>query len=152
MTTILFVCTGNLCRSPMAEGLLRKRFADEGLGEEYQVMSAGVRAVDGNNASGNAIIAMAERYIDITEHIAHTITAEDMARADLVLTMSERQKDILLQTWPQYAWKVHLLSEVVGKRQSIRDPYGSSLDKYVACADTLSRYIDEGIEQILQLV
>ena len=61
MSTILFVCTGNLCRSPMAAGLLRKRLAEEGLDARHQVLSAGVWAVDGRPPSENAIAVMAER-------------------------------------------------------------------------------------------
>ena len=152
MSTILFVCTGNLCRSPMAAGLLRKRLAKDGLDAHHRVLSTGVWAVDGEPASENAIAVMAERGIDITDHIAHTITADDMAEADLVLAMSKEHERMIQITWPQYDWKVHRLSEMVGKRRDVRDPYGGPIEEYRACANILSDYIDRGFDRILELL
>jgi protein-tyrosine-phosphatase len=152
MSVILFVCTGNLCRSPMAVGLLRQRLAEEGLDTSHRVASAGTWAVDGYPASDYAIAAMAERGIDITDHIAHTITASDVAESDLILVMSQEHEQVIRNTWRQYTWKVHRLSEMVGKRRDIPDPYGAPIEEYRACADTLADYIDQGFERILALV
>ncbi len=149
MSVILLVCTGNLCRSPMAVGLLRQRLAARGLDSRYQVRSAGVWAVDGEPASRNAVTVMAERGADISDHIAHTVTAADMAEADLILVMSREHADALKTTWPQYGWKIHRLSEMSGKRKDIRDPYQGPIEDYRACADTLTEYIDRGLEEIL---
>jgi protein-tyrosine-phosphatase len=151
MSVILFVCTGNLCRSPMATGLLRHRLAEKGLDTRYQVISAGVWAVDGNPASENAVTVMAERGIDISDHIAHTITADDIAGADLILVMSREHEQIIRNTWPQYKWKIHRLSEMAGKRQDITDPYTGSLQEYRNCADTIADYIDRGLKKITDL-
>jgi protein-tyrosine-phosphatase len=151
MTTILFVCTGNLCRSPMAEGLFRQRLVEEGLEADYQVSSAGVWAVDGRPASEHAIAVMAERSIDITGHVAHTLNADDVAEADLILAMSREHVQMIRYTWPQYAWKTHRLSEMAGKRKDVQDPYGDPIEDYRACADTLADYLDRGFERILQL-
>ena len=151
MSVILIVCTGNLCRSPMAEGLLRQRLSEEGLDAEYQVRSAGVWAVDDNPASAHAVKVMAEQGIDITDHIAHTITANDVAEAELILVMAREHAQVIQNTWPQYGWKVHRLSEMVDKRRDVRDPYGGSLREYRACADTLAEYVDGGIQRILEL-
>jgi protein-tyrosine phosphatase len=151
MSVILFVCTGNICRSPMAVGLLRQRLSQEGLASQFKVFSAGVWALDNHPASDKAIAVMAERGIDINDHIAHTITYDDIAEAELILVMSREHADVIRNTWPQYAWKVHRLSEMVGKRKDIQDPYGSTVTAYRACADTLSTYIEEGLERILEL-
>ncbi|MGD9145067.1 MAG: low molecular weight protein arginine phosphatase [Anaerolineae bacterium] len=151
MSMILMVCTGNLCRSPMAEGLLRQRLSEEGLDTDYRVLSAGVWAVDDNPASANAIAVMAERGIDIADHIAHTITANDVAEADLILVMAREHAQVIQNTWPQYGWKVHRLSKMAGKRKDIRDPYGGSIGEYRACADILAGYIDGGFPRILEL-
>lgn len=151
MSLILFVCTGNVCRSPMATGLLRQRLAEERLDDRYEVRSVGVRALDGQGASRNAIIVMAERYVDITQHVARTISAEDVERASLILTADEQHAELIRQTWTHHAWKVHRLSEMAGKRQDIKDPFRRSLQKYKVCADTIARYIDEGFEHILDL-
>jgi protein-tyrosine-phosphatase len=151
MGLILFVCTGNICRSPMAEGLLRQRLAKAGLATEHRVASAGVWALDGRPASEHAVAVMAAQGIDITGHIAHTVTAEDMARASLILVMSRDHKQVLLNTWPQYAWKVHRLSEMTGKKRDVRDPYGQPTAAYRTAAEVIARYIDDGFERILEL-
>lgn len=151
MSTILCVCTGNLCRSPMAMGLLRQQMAEEGLGARYQVHSAGVWAVDDHPASENAVAVMAERGVDITGHIAHTINSDDVAEADLILVMSSEHERMIRNTWPQYEWKVYRLSEMAGKRKDIRDPYGGPIEEYRECADLISDYIEKGFERILQL-
>ena len=152
MSIIYFVCTGNLCRSPMAMGLLRKRLAEEGLDGRHHVESAGVWAVDGRPASEHAVTVMQERGVDIRDHIAHTISAGDMAEADLILVMSRDHAQMLRNTWPQYNWKVFRLSEMVGKRQDVRDPYGGPIEEYRDCADTIDEYIDRGLERILELI
>jgi len=151
MSLIMFVCTGNLCRSPMAAGLLRHRLADEGLVERYKVASTGVWAVDDHPASEHAISIMAERGVDLSDHVARTIGATDVAEADLILVMSREHEQMICNTWPQYSWKVHRLSEMAGKRKDVRDPYGGRIEEYRVCADTLAEYIDQGFERILEL-
>ena len=151
MSVILLVCTGNLCRSPMAAGLLRQRLAEEGLDTRHQVISAGVWAVDGHPASENAVAVMAERGIDISDHIAHTITAGDVAEADLILAMSREHAQMICHTWPQYAWKVYRLSEMAGKRKDIQDPYGGPIEAYRRAVAIISDYIDKGFQRILEL-
>lgn len=151
MSLILFVCTGNLCRSPMAAGLLRQRLADEGLDDRYEVSSAGVWARDDQPASKHAVAVMAERGIDIGQHRAHTITAQDVSLASLILVMSREHEEMIRNTWPQYEWKVHRLSEMMGKRKNISDPYGGTIEEYRQCADIISDYIDRGFPRILEL-
>jgi protein-tyrosine-phosphatase len=150
MSAILLVCTGNLCRSPMAAGLLQRRLEESGLEGRYQIASAGVWAVDGEPASSNAVEVMAQRGIDISGHIAHTVKAQDMAEADLVLVMSREHARMLKNTWPQYGWKIHLLSEMSGKRKDIADPYLGTVEEYRTTADILAGYIDKGLARILE--
>jgi len=94
---------------------------------------------------------MAERAIDISDHVAQILTAEDLAEADLVLVMAREHGAVIGTTWPQYSWKVHLLSEMIGKRQDVADPYGGPLEVYRACAETIARMIDGGLPEILAL-
>ena len=151
MSAILFVCTGNLCRSPMAEGLLRRRLESAGLGASHHVWSAGTWAVDDRPASENSIAALAERGIHISGHVAHTINAPDMAEADLILVMSREHAQMIRNTWPQYDWKVHLLSEMSGRPKDVQDPYGGPIEEYRECANTIEEYIDRGLSRILEL-
>jgi protein-tyrosine-phosphatase len=65
--------------------------------------------------------------------------------------MSHEHEQMICNTWPQYSWKVHRLSEMAGKRKDVRDPYGGRIEEYRACADTLDEYIHQGFERILEL-
>ncbi len=152
MSVVLFVCTGNLCRSPMAEGLLQHKLALADLADRHEVHSVGVWALDGRPASPNAVAVMAERGIDIQDHTARSITASDVAEADLILVMSREHAEVIRNTWPQYDWQVYLLSEMAGKRKDVEDPYGGSIEEYRACADVIARYMDQGFPRILELL
>jgi protein-tyrosine-phosphatase len=135
----------------MAEGFMRQKLAEQGLDAQHRVASAGVWAVVGRSASKNAVAVMAERGIDISDHVARALTADDVAEADLVLVMSREHLDMIRSTWPQYSWKVHRLAEMSGKRRDIKDPYGGSIQEYQKCADTISDYVDQGLTRIMKL-
>jgi len=94
---------------------------------------------------------MAERGIDISDHIARTITARDVAESDLILVMSREHEQMIKTTWPQYEWKIFRLSEMVSRNRDIRDPYGGPIKEYRTCADTIADYIDRGFDRILEL-
>jgi len=136
----------------MAAGLLRQRLVTKKLDARHRVVSAGVWAAEDEPASENAVAVMAERGIDISDHRSHSLTTDEIAGADLILVMTRDHARLIRHTWPQYAWKVHLLSEMTGKRRDVEDPYRNPIEEYRACADTMSRYIDDGLERILQLI
>jgi protein-tyrosine phosphatase len=125
--SILFVCTGNLCRSPMAEALMRARLA--GKGERFGVASAGLAARVGEPASPEAIELLARRGLDFAAHRARQITREIAVEHDLILVMDHQQHRELLQRWPVLRGRVHLLDDAP-EAGDIPDPWGQPLEVY----------------------
>jgi len=149
--TILFVCTGNLCRSPMAEGFLRARLEEEDKGGDYRVRSAGTWAVEGAQASPNTVYVMAEHGIDLDTHRAHLLTVEDVQEADLILVMAQEHADAITSQLPEDQDKVRLLTEVAGRTGDVEDPYGADLEIYQETADQISWLINEAFDEIMKL-
>ena len=149
---ILVGCTGNLCRSPMAEGLLRARLARDEARRDWQVGSFGVWTVDGRPASAYAVEEMARRGIDLRDHRSRNVTREMVAEADLVLVMTRQHAEAVGAAFPEYAHKVHLLSEMVGQMRDIHDPYGGTRAEYAHTARELEQLIEDGYERIVALV
>jgi len=151
MTTVLMVCTGNICRSPMAAALLRARLEEEGACGEWEVLSAGIRAPEGRPASAYAMAEMEERGLDISDHRSQSVTEELMQRADLILAMTRHHAEALKAAFPSQGDLVHLLSEMVGKTYDVSDPYGGTRLEYAYIAQELEDLIEEGYEGIVSL-
>lgn len=147
---ILLVCTGNVCRSPMAAGLLRQRLAMDGLADVVTVSSAGVYGLDGEPASQPGVEVLASRGVDISDHSAHTITAADMARADLVLVMEDAHRRSLFYGYPHLLGKVFLFSEMAGEHGDVKDPYRQPREAYERCVDELTRLLTAGYGNIVR--
>jgi glycine hydroxymethyltransferase len=108
MKTILFLCTGNICRSPMAEGLFRHAIKGRG---EFRVLSAGLGALDGQPPSPHSVQAMKEIGIDITHQRSRALTAELVRSADFILGMTHSHVDTVALLYPQAMEKTFLLRE-----------------------------------------
>ena len=150
MPHILFVCTANICRSPVATGVLRDRLQRKGM-ESWTVVSAGTWALHARPAASNSVLVLADQGIDISQHQARMVGKKLLAEADLVLCMEIGHVEALRAEFPQAAGKIYLLSEMVGKHYSIADPYGGSLAQYRHMADEITTIIDEGFERIVEL-
>jgi len=148
---ILIVCTGNLCRSPMAAALLRARLARDA-DHDWIVESAGTWAQTGRPASAYAIAEMADRGLDISGHQAQRVTRERLADAELVLVMTKNHAEALKSAFPDQADKVYMLSQLVGESYDILDPYGGSRMEYAYTAQELEELLDEGYERLIELV
>lgn len=128
---LLFVCTGNTCRSPMAEGIFKHLRPD---GSPIEALSAGLMASGGSPASKHACAVCAKNGIDLSAHRARQLTAELAESAELILTMTAEHADFLCRTLPQAADKIHpLLEYTYGQREDVSDPYGGDEAEYEAC-------------------
>ena len=150
---ILFVCTANIVRSPMAEGLFRARIKQERSDWQYwQIDSAGTWAINGEMAAKNARQALANRGLDIIQHRSRTVTADMLASYDLILTMEPGHKEALKIEFPFLAGRVYLLSEMEGQVFPVEDCYGSSLKAYEETAEKIDQILERGMAKIISLV
>lgn len=133
--TILFVCTGNTCRSPMAAALMRRRLERES--RPGTVESAGL-AAGGEPASPHAAAVMAEWGLDLSGHRSQPVTRGLCERADRIAVMSPRHRAALLALGVP-GEKITILAEAEG---GIPDPYGGSLADYRETRDALARAVD----------
>ena len=142
---VLFVCTGNTCRSPMAEAI----FACRQTGSKHNVFSRGTSVFFEETINPKAKITLEKMGISGFEHTSQQISEEDICSADLVLTMTSSHKMLLKSAFPKHNHKIFTLSEkAFGKDKAISDPYGQNEDVYLICA----KEIEEAVVKLLEKI
>ena len=146
MKSVLFICTANICRSPIAEGLMSSKVKGENGG--WLVVSAGTWAINGEPAAINSQKTMQEMEIDIRGHRSRLVTKEMMGNFNLILTMEKGHKEALRVEFPEYAHRIFLLSEMVGKKFDIADPIGGPMVDFRETANEINQIITVGFNRI----
>jgi protein-tyrosine-phosphatase len=138
--SFLAVCTGNICRSPMAEGILRTLSRHS---RYISPSSAGTDAMDGNHATEFAILASREKGVDISDHRARTLDAALINTNDVILCMELSHVELILSLDNSACKRVFNLAEFAGQpgKKKIADPYGCSLREYRLCFEEINRSI-----------
>ena len=140
---LLFVCSGNTCRSPMAEYLCRALLKEYKI-SNVEVYSAGIFAIPGMTPSFYAQKVMEEIGIDISTHLSYKLDKELLDSASFILVMTTEHKKLLKNLYPEFNNKIFLLGE-----EDIFDPCGEDLEKYRQVCDKIDKGIREFIENFL---
>jgi protein-tyrosine-phosphatase len=147
--SLLFVCTANICRSPMAQGLMAVIAREhDPAWRSWHIRSAGIRALDGLPASQDAIETMRSRGIDITDHRSHSVTRGDVQSCQVIIAMEERQKRILQEQFTEAKERIFTVGEIVESDQDVVDPFGGTLQDYEITARLLEKWLEDAYVRI----
>lgn len=151
MPTVLFVCSANQLRSPLAEVLFRSQLMHRGLADSWRAASAGVWALEGSPAARSALQMAAARGLDLAAHRARPVTEGMLQQADLVLVMEREHQQAIRSTFPAWAGRIHLLREMAGEAGEVEDPIGLPVDRVRSMFEELERILVQGWPRIREL-
>jgi protein-tyrosine phosphatase len=151
MPSILFVCTANVCRSPVAEVIFSDWLARQGIAGEWQVTSAGTWALSGQVASAYSREVLAEQGLHLGEHRSRRVDREMLEHSDVVLCMTHSQCEAIQIEFPEHAGRIHLLTAIADAGYDVADPYGGPREGYVLMAAELQRLIESAGHRIVAL-
>ena len=148
---IMFVCTGNTCRSAMAEGLAKKIIKEKNL--DIEVYSAGIFAMNGEHASYNSVAIMKEYDVDLALHTATSIENSEIEKMDLILCATKNHKAQLISRYSDEKEKIFTMKEYAGldnngQDMDISDPWGYNMNTYRMYAAEISLCVDKIIEKL----
>ena len=146
---VMFVCTGNICRSAMAEAMMKNMVKKEN--KNIDIYSCGIFAEDGWNATDNAVEVMKEHNIDLSKHRATNIRSSNIKNMDIILCATTSHKNNVINMYPDLVDKTYTIKEYAGYPKNdldINDPWGYDLSTYRACA----RKIEDCLEKIMEKI
>ncbi len=150
MKSIMFVCTGNICRSPMAHWYTQYIVQKLGKQNDYLISSCGIYANDGEASTNNAKEAMLEYGVNMSNHRATNIANTNILDYDLIICMTVNHKLAILSMYPKLQGKVFTLKEYVDKdlkELDIYDPWGYDIEVYRNCAKEITQYVDRLLQK-----
>lgn len=151
MIKIMFVCSGNICRSPMAHYYMQKKVKDLKLENRFLISSCGIYAYSGEKATSNAIIAMKDYCVDLEKHRATNIFDTNIVEYDYIITLTKLHKSQIEFNFPKLKGKIFTLKEFVNEEImyiDIDDPWGLNLEVYKNCAKEIVENVDKLVEKI----
>ncbi|MNP05546.1 Low molecular weight protein-tyrosine-phosphatase YwlE [compost metagenome] len=150
MKKIMFVCTGNICRSPMAHHYMQKRVLELGKEDEYLISSCGINAANGQSPSVNSVEVMKNYGVSLENHKSTFISDSLISEYDLIITLTKYHKNIVVSTYPELNGKVYTLKEYADPGADyidIDDPWGLDKTVYEDCAKEIVENVDKLLEK-----
>ena len=151
MPSVLFVCTANICRSPVAEVLFADWLKRQSVPGDWEVGSAGTWADEGNAASAHSRGILLEQGLDLTQHRSRRVDAPMLAATGVVLCMTRSQQEALQIEFRQYASRIHMLTSMAGPAYDVDDPIGGPRSAYLEMINEVRGLLEAGGARIVSL-